>query len=386
MNKYNQTICLSMIVKNEAHVIRRCLDTVRPLIDHWVIVDTGSTDGTQDAIRAAMSDLPGTLVERPWVDFATNRTEALRLARPTADYTLIIDADDELIIPEKFELPRLDQAGYLFKIIDQNTEFTRIQLVSNQLDWRYRGAVHEFLECPGDPETPLLPLSMRYGGDGARHRDPDTEERDIAVMERVLASETDPFLISRYMFYLARSYRDIGEQHKAIEFFLRRADLGFGEDEVYLSLLEAALLMEKMGAPEETLLKLFDGAISICPHRAEARHAASQFCRRRGKFEAGYRYGEAGIDLPLPEQGISINTWIYAYGMREEFAVNAFHVGQHGVCIYNCSKILDRSDVPRDVHARIGDLARQSLTRMVDPAWGCQSLTYTAAYSPLFRS
>jgi len=46
------TICLCMIVKNEAAVIERCLASVRPLIDTWVISDTGSTDGTQDLIRA----------------------------------------------------------------------------------------------------------------------------------------------------------------------------------------------------------------------------------------------------------------------------------------------------------------------------------------------
>ncbi|MCJ2050481.1 glycosyltransferase, partial [Methylobacterium sp. J-070] len=51
-----------MIVKNEAHVIRRCLESVRPIIDHWVIVDTGSTDGTEEVIRAALADVPGTLV------------------------------------------------------------------------------------------------------------------------------------------------------------------------------------------------------------------------------------------------------------------------------------------------------------------------------------
>ena len=91
-------LCLNMIVKNEALVIRRCLDSVRPIIDHWVIVDTGSTDGTQDIIREHLRDLPGELHERPWRNFAHNRSEALELARGRSDYTLIIDADDTLEI------------------------------------------------------------------------------------------------------------------------------------------------------------------------------------------------------------------------------------------------------------------------------------------------
>ena len=94
------SICLSMIVKNEATVIRRCLDSVKPFITHWVIVDTGSTDGTQDIIREYMADLPGTLYEREWQDFAHNRSEALALSRPLADYSLVIDADDALVCPK----------------------------------------------------------------------------------------------------------------------------------------------------------------------------------------------------------------------------------------------------------------------------------------------
>jgi len=44
------TVCLNMIVKNESEVITRCLKSVLPLIDYWVISDTGSTDGTQKII------------------------------------------------------------------------------------------------------------------------------------------------------------------------------------------------------------------------------------------------------------------------------------------------------------------------------------------------
>ena len=47
------TICLNMIVRNEIHIVADVLDAVAPYISSWVIVDTGSADGTQDLIRNA---------------------------------------------------------------------------------------------------------------------------------------------------------------------------------------------------------------------------------------------------------------------------------------------------------------------------------------------
>src|ERR1700690_3071737 len=118
MKTTSQNICLNMIVKNEAPVIRRCLDSVRPLIGYWVIVDTGSTDGTQDIIREHLRNLPGELHERPWRDFAHNRSEALALAHGKSDYTLIIDADDTLVIPSNGALPALTADSYTAEIAD----------------------------------------------------------------------------------------------------------------------------------------------------------------------------------------------------------------------------------------------------------------------------
>ncbi len=73
-----QTIGLCMIVKNEVSVIERCLASVRPWLDFWLIVDTGSTDGTQAKILEVMADMPGELHERPWRNFGANRTEAIK--------------------------------------------------------------------------------------------------------------------------------------------------------------------------------------------------------------------------------------------------------------------------------------------------------------------
>src|SRR5262249_18394376 len=112
MEANRQTPCLNMIVKNEAPVIARGLASVRPILDYCVIVDTGSNDGTQNAIRPAMADLPGELHERPWRDFGHNRTEALHLARSHGDYTLIIDADDVLELACDFRMPRLNADSY----------------------------------------------------------------------------------------------------------------------------------------------------------------------------------------------------------------------------------------------------------------------------------
>jgi glycosyltransferase involved in cell wall biosynthesis len=44
-------IVLNAMVKNEAAVIERMLESAYKYIDYWVIQDNGSTDGTQDIIK-----------------------------------------------------------------------------------------------------------------------------------------------------------------------------------------------------------------------------------------------------------------------------------------------------------------------------------------------
>ena len=48
----------------------------------------------------------------PWVDFATNRNQALQLARRHGDYALFVDADDTLEVADPAALSVLDADLY----------------------------------------------------------------------------------------------------------------------------------------------------------------------------------------------------------------------------------------------------------------------------------
>ena len=136
-----QTICLNMIVKNEAHLIVDSLIklTKKITFDYWVISDTGSTDGTQELIRSFFCQLniPGELVEHEWQDFGYNRTKALESAYNKTDYLLVFDADDELCGP--FTLPFLMADGYKLNFGDQHgISYSRVQIVNNHKKWCYK--------------------------------------------------------------------------------------------------------------------------------------------------------------------------------------------------------------------------------------------------------
>ncbi|MGO8866344.1 MAG: glycosyltransferase [Alphaproteobacteria bacterium] len=372
MNAAGQTLCLNMIVKNEAAVIRRCLDSVRPIIDHWVIVDTGSTDGTQNIIREHLRELPGELHERLWRDFAYNRSEALELARGKSDYTLIVDADDTLEILPETALPVLTADSYTVEIRDNATVYQGTQLVRSALPWRYEGVLHEYITCDGaGPSGNLSGIRMRRNCDGARLKDLQTYRRDAAALEAALQTEAKPFLISRYRFYLAQSYRDCGEREKALENYLLCAELGFSQQEVFISLYGAAQMKEQLGHPDQEVIDTYLRAADALPTRAEAVHGASRFCRYKGRNEEGYQIAKRGLDIPMPSGALFVEPWIYETGLLDEFAVNAYWSGHNRDCLDACLRILATGKLPERDMQRVVANARAANERLPgDPKLG----------------
>ncbi len=319
------TICLNMIVKDEAPVIRRCLASVKPLVDHWVIVDTGSTDGTQTLVREAMAGLPGELHERPWVDFGHNRTEALRLAEGHGDYVLTLDADEEFVAPPGWTWPALDAEALDVDMVFEPLRYARVALVSTRLPWRWEGILHEYLEAGREPRRGRIEgAHILVRPEGARSRDPLKFQRDAEALAAALRKEPGN---SRYRFYLAQSWRDAGDRARALEAYDARAGMGGGHEEVYISRLEGARCAEILGLPAAEVVFRLLQAHEARPGRMEALVELARFHRLRNEPHLAHLFARKALDLPPIQDRLFVEP-LAAWRARDEGSIAAYWTGR----------------------------------------------------------
>ena len=151
------TLSVCMIVKNGAGFLERCLASVRPVADQIVVVDAGSTDGSDDIARSFGAEL----VRAEWrSDFAWARN--LSLERAKCAWVLWLDADD--VVPASslsviVELKR-ESANRVFGFTVRNerpdntgSEFVQARMFPNRPEIRFERRVYE----------QMMPSALRLG-------------------------------------------------------------------------------------------------------------------------------------------------------------------------------------------------------------------------------
>lgn len=342
-------ICLNMIVKDEAPVIARCLASVKPHIDHWVIVDTGSTDGTQDIIRKEMADIPGELHERPWQDFATNRNEALALAKDKADYVLFIDAD-ETLLAEDWKWPALTEDGYFLSVNYDGLVYARMAIVATRLNWKWTGVLHEYIHADGAVRKHLPGPTIFVRHDGARGRNPETYLKDIAVLEQAVKDDPDN---PRNVYYLAQSYRDGGRLPEALKWYDHRSRMKGWDEETWHAAYQAARVAHVAKAPEGDVMGRYLSAYMLRPSRAESLYHLAQFHRTRGEWPLAAMYARQAARIPVPQDLLFLEGPIYRWGAKDELATACFATGEHSEAREVIKDILANGDPPAEDRQRL---------------------------------
>jgi glycosyltransferase involved in cell wall biosynthesis len=362
-NKFSQpvqkkqeiSLCLVMIVKDEEDKIQKCLSAVSPYISYWVIVDTGSKDRTEEVIKETMDNLgiPGELHERPWVNFEVNRTESLELAKGKCDYRWIIDADDTFIAENPNINPfaglsnQPDAYQLMYKL--GALQYYRIQIVRSDVDWCYKGVLHEYLHTEKQNLTQgIVENSFVIADISPLKRASSLTEKysnDAKILEDALIKEPDN---ARYVFYLAQSYRDSEQFDKSIENYIKRANMGGWEEEVYYSMYMVAKIKERLGASTDELIQLYSRAWEYRPSRLECAFHVMRKLREQKRFLVAFAYGDLAIKTRGTNDILFIEPEIWQWRLLDEYSLAAHYIGNPEISLDKTGSIV-KSDFFKDI-------------------------------------
>jgi glycosyltransferase involved in cell wall biosynthesis len=221
-----------MIVKNEEEVIERAIRSASRFIETWIIVDTGSTDKTKEIIRRTFEELqiPGLIYDRPWTNFAHNRTEALKLSKHWMKWAIMLDADDTMEgnpIPQAFfDETHID--GYTVELHYNGQIARRVQIFKLLSDWEYQGAVHEVPKIEKGGNIADLPNQtfMTVRSEGSRSKDPNRFLNDAELLfKQFLDEKAKEKLNEHTIYHLANSLRSAGKLDEAIKYYQMCIDM-----------------------------------------------------------------------------------------------------------------------------------------------------------------
>lgn len=267
-----------MIVKNEEEVLEQCLNSVKEVCDEIIIVDTGSTDTTKE-IAAKFTDR---IIDFKWIDdFSAARNFAFSHA--TMDFILWLDADDILLEKDLVKLKKLkeeldltiDAVSMMYHTSfdnngNPNFTFRRNRLVKRTNQFRWYGAIHEYLEVGGNIVQSDIAVTHK--------KDMKTNipsRRNITIYEKRL--KKGEVFTPRDLYYYANELKDHQKYRKAIRYYDKflATKKGWVEDEIK-ACINKADCFKSLGENENELNSLLQSLKYDSP-RAE-------FCCRLGNY------------------------------------------------------------------------------------------------------
>lgn len=306
---------LVMIIKNGADTIIPVLESVAPYIDAWTILDTGSTDGTQELITKILQNIPGKLHQEPFVDFRHSRNRVLDLSENKCKYTLMLD--DSYILHGGEHLRRLLQksreGGYSLRITNEKrtTEYYSLRLLKSSLHIRYKYRVHEipmYDDAVGISEENIYIEDMNTRGQIQRSY--DRFEKDLEMLMLEHQENPQDNRIIRYLGLTNMLLRNNKDSYKWFQKLLKGKNLS--DEEKYTGLVNSAILLYKeLDGSYIDYIKLLEKAVMEIPYRAEPYYKLAIMYRQLGEMEKALSWIHLGANKPIPQVSEPIDINIY---------------------------------------------------------------------------
>ncbi len=224
--KYDNLLHLTMIVKNAGDTFEKVLEENLKYIDQWTILDTGSTDGTQDVIKKVLKCKKGNLYEEPFINFRESRNRCLELAPNNCKFKIMLD--DTYIIKNNLRgflnEVRGDQFSDSFSIniLSYDLEYSSNRIIKSDNNLKYVSKIHEIIQKDNNVNV-MIPKYVCHiydeTSDYMQDRTDNRKELDLKLLYEMVEEEpSEP----RHLYYLAQTYNCIKNYEKAAEYYKKR--------------------------------------------------------------------------------------------------------------------------------------------------------------------
>lgn len=343
-------ICLTTICKNEENVIERMLNSVYPLLDAYCVVDTGSTDRTIEIVESFFKEkgIPGRVVQIQWENFSTSRNAAIEEGKKIISelgfkdcHFFWSDCDETLNIDSRFNVQIFKENllkfdGANVNVSYGNQKYHRQQFYNANIDWHWVGPVHEVLVCskekPMNPTIEGLEVLVRADGNSWSTSIQEKYEGHAKILEEhVTKNPTD----SRWIFYLAQSYRDAGGEEnlrKSLHWYEKRSQMTSGYwEEVYYSLFMIGAIKAALSYQQLEVLEAYRKCTRANRNRIEHLMPIILYYQSEKDWDSAYIYSSHAVALcgKMPKNSsLFISVDDYMWKCYELHALACWYTGR----------------------------------------------------------
>ena len=334
-----------LMVKNEASVLEA---TLKPFVEggvkHFVIFDTGSTDGTQEVATRFFKHHNIThahIIQEPFIDFSTSRNHALDAARsffPQATFMIMPDAEWYMQNVEgllQFCSDHKDDChtSYLVPIHRDTLAYYVARLIRcDNKSIKFVGPVHEALNQITYVKLPdTIYFSWRPSAKGKEK----SAQRWLKDRDVLLQSYTENPHDPRTLFYLAQTYECLQDWENAYTYYEKRAEIKGWDEEDFVTacrLGRVAQMLAQRSPKTQVPLTVSHYLTAFClrPHRAEPLIKIAQYYLDIGNKHLAFLFASRAAKIPYPINDILfVEKYLYDFIRYDILGICAWYVGEY---------------------------------------------------------
>lgn len=326
-------IAVYTVAKNEIAFAERWAQSAQDA-DYLVVADTGSTDGTQEALvelGVSVHDITVT----PW-RFDVARNMALNLVPADADVCVTLDMDEVLqpgwrAAVEAAWTPGTTRLHYRYvwswDAVGQPAVSFLGERVHARDGYYWRHPVHETLKpVEGMDERHVWTEDMQI------HHHPDNSKprsQYLPLLELAVQESPDD---DRCSHYLGRELMYYGRHEDAVRELMRHLSLPAAtwKDERSASWRYIARCQEALGRPQDAVAALMH-ACGEAPEAREPWYELADLLRRCEDWTGGIWAAERCMALPTDRASYLADAVARSYGPYDVGSVCAWYAGQNGL-------------------------------------------------------